>query len=140
MKAAGHPCPNCNALPCAEFAQKDQAPRWRCNSCDAGGLLSGEFTGRPAPPVKVPQQKKHWRDVRGAGMNAFVYLALLLGACAPAGDQVAVDGCLLKEYLAECDSELATPEEAAACRLKAPHEATRLLAGIPAPCRAQVNL
>jgi hypothetical protein len=43
---------------------KDQAPRWRCNSCGAGGPLSGEFTARSAAPVKVPQQKKHWRDAK----------------------------------------------------------------------------
>jgi hypothetical protein len=44
---------------------KDQAPRWRCNSCEAGGLLSGAFTGRPAAaPIKAPQQKKHWRGTK----------------------------------------------------------------------------
>lgn len=60
---------------------------------------------------------------------------LLLAACAPAPDPVAVDQCALREYLEECETELATPEEAAACRLKAPKEATRVLAGIPAECR-----
>jgi hypothetical protein len=65
MKAAGHPCSNCGRLPCAEYAQKDQAPRWRCNHCGAGGLLTGSFTGRPAAPVKAPQQqKKHWRNAK----------------------------------------------------------------------------
>lgn len=62
-------------------------------------------------------------------------LLLLLVSCTQAAP-VAVDACLLREYIEECDSELATPEEAQACRKKAPLEATRLVSGIPAECRS----
>lgn len=68
-------------------------------------------------------------------MSRLVVL-LLLVACSPAPEPVAVDACLLREYLEECETELATPEEAQECRKKAPLEATRLRAGIPAECRA----
>jgi hypothetical protein len=62
-------------------------------------------------------------------------VALLLAACAPATEPVAVDACMLKEYLSECESELLTPDEYATCQRRAPKEATRLLAGIPQECR-----
>ncbi|HET8744320.1 MAG TPA: hypothetical protein VFM98_01855 [Ramlibacter sp.] len=62
-------------------------------------------------------------------------LLLPLAACTPAADPVAVDQCALQEYLEECEAEFATPEEAAACRAKAPTEATRIAAGIPQECR-----
>ena len=63
-------------------------------------------------------------------------LLLLLSGCMPAQEaQVAVDQCALKEYLEECDSDLATPEEQADCRRRAPKEATRVAAGIPPQCR-----
>lgn len=64
-------------------------------------------------------------------------ILVVLAGCAPAQDQHAVDGCLLKEYLQECESELATPDEAAACQKRAPLEATRVLGAIPAQCRTQ---
>jgi hypothetical protein len=52
-----HPCPECNAVPCAEFAMKDEAPKWKCNGCGASGWLSGSFTDRaPASPVTPPPQ------------------------------------------------------------------------------------
>jgi len=62
-------------------------------------------------------------------------LALLLTACVPTAPETAVDQCELKEYLAECESELATPEESETCKRRAPKEATRILAGIPLACR-----
>jgi hypothetical protein len=58
-------------------------------------------------------------------------------ACTPAPPQapVAVDHCELREYLEECAASAATPEEEAACRLRAPKEAIRIAAGIPPECR-----
>jgi sarcosine oxidase delta subunit len=54
-KRAGHPCPQCNAIPCAEYAMQGEAPQWRCNDCGANGWLSGVFDGRaPAAPVTPP--------------------------------------------------------------------------------------
>lgn len=61
---------------------------------------------------------------------------LLLAACAPAPQPVAVDQCVLREYLEECETEMATPEEQAQCRARAPREATRVLAGITPECRS----
>lgn len=132
IKNAGADCPKCRDPWPAEHAQQGQPPRWTCNVCGASGELSGQFFGSKAgaprqepPPAPV---KKHWR---AAG------LLVLLAACGPALDAVAVDGCLLREYLEECESEMATPEEAAICRKRAPLEAVRPLAGIPADCRGQ---
>jgi hypothetical protein len=50
-KCAGHPCPKCNALPCAEFTMKDEAPRWSCSSCGASGWLAA--AAKPAPVPRV---------------------------------------------------------------------------------------
>jgi hypothetical protein len=73
--------------------------------------------------------------------RALPLLAPLLAACAPpAPDPVAIDHCVLKEYLEDCETELATPEEQAACRRKASQESIRILAGIPAECRAPSNV
>jgi hypothetical protein len=64
-------------------------------------------------------------------------VSALLAACAPAAEELAVDPCLLQEYLQECESELATPQEVAVCRQRAPLEATRLRAGVQAECRTR---
>jgi ribosomal protein L37AE/L43A len=54
-KPAGHPCPNCGEPFCAEFAQLGQSPKWKCNSCGAGGDLAGSLSfttkqeDKPAP-------------------------------------------------------------------------------------------
>lgn len=58
MKKAFAPCPTCNAIPCAEFAQKDQPAKWECHACGASGYLAAE--PKPAPPPA--EVKKHWRD------------------------------------------------------------------------------
>lgn len=131
LKESGAACPRCLSLPCAEYAQLHQEPRWTCNSCGASGPLAGQFAhATPAAPPPPPPP-------RGRRKAAAAGLLVLLAACAPAPDQVAVDACLLREYLEECESELATPEEAALCRRRAPLEATRPVGGIPAACREQ---
>jgi hypothetical protein len=61
-KRSGADCPKCSDPYPAEYAQKDQPPRWSC-VCGAGGELFGQFTARetvpaPSPP---PTVKKHWR-------------------------------------------------------------------------------
>lgn len=63
-------------------------------------------------------------------------LAVVIVACSSPADAMAVDTCLLKEYQDECETEMLTPEEQVTCKAKAAQEATRLLAGIPAACRA----
>ena len=68
--------------------------------------------------------------------RTFILLVLLAGCTpAPQPQQLAVDTCELKEYLQECETELATPEETVSCQRRAHQEAIRLLAGIPAECR-----
>lgn len=62
FKKSGHPCPSCNALPCAEHAQKDQPVRWTCNHCGASGEIAGQTADKPQ--AAAPQPKPHWRDKR----------------------------------------------------------------------------
>lgn len=61
-KRAGADCPKCGDPYPAEYAQKDQPPRWSC-TCGAGGELFGQFTARAATtaPEPPPTVKKHWR-------------------------------------------------------------------------------
>lgn len=50
-KRAGHPCPECNAIPCSEYALKGEGMRWKCNDCGASGWLA--VTPKPAEPPRV---------------------------------------------------------------------------------------
>lgn len=72
---------------------------------------------------------------------AAVIVAIALAAWAvrrataePPAPSTAIDQCLLKEILEECNSELATPAEKADCQRKAPNEATRAYRAIAPVC------
>lgn len=69
-------------------------------------------------------------------MRTFLVLLLsvLAASCKPT-PQVAVDQCLLREYLEECGGDEWTAEEKASCTRRAPAEATRLKAAIKPGCR-----
>ena len=69
-------------------------------------------------------------------MSRILLLAvLLLAGCLPSTPDVAVDTCILRQYLEECENENLIPEEQQACKAKAPAEATRVLGGIRSECR-----
>lgn len=55
-KQAGEACPQCKAVPCAEYAMLVEPPRWACNRCGTTGFLTGNFTG--CQPTKAPPPKR----------------------------------------------------------------------------------
>lgn len=60
-KLPGYPCPKCNALMPAEYAQRNQPAKWTCHSCGATGPLAGDVERRrPADKQQPSTVKPHW--------------------------------------------------------------------------------
>lgn len=61
-KLPGYPCPKCNAVFPAEYAQVGKSAQWKCHSCGASGLLAGDVERRrPAEKQQQSVVKPHWR-------------------------------------------------------------------------------
>lgn len=68
LKPPGLPCPNCNGIFCAEYAQKDQPARWSCHNCGSTGEIAGDISIRPKPAATetAREPKPHWRSAQPA--------------------------------------------------------------------------
>lgn len=61
LKTSGAPCPKCNGLFCAEYAQIGKRAQWTCHGCGKTGDLVGDVSLRSKAPEPVrATAKPHW--------------------------------------------------------------------------------